>query len=374
VEGRAKAVRDRTESQEGRMDWLTLPKRDIVELKEQSDALLSNAWLTMQSDERLSLLRHFSVGYWVPPSLWRPLTTYRAQENTDGEPFSNVNRLLAPPAHCVSTNGRLNRAGKPTLYLAATPFSALKEIEAKPGCMATILAARIRPDARPFSLAPVAMSAHQGSARIGKYEQRFSQGALSHPQFAARLDELGCVEQWLMQQTVVSHLLTLRLPHQHEHILYELTNELKDMLFSCGFPYEGVEYPSVADGRASPNIALNRDRWGDIEPLEVWVVEVGPDLWPTSTGMLIGTKPLIWRGTIIEGGAIRYERTEKSLLAATADLKQKHGISVMRVESGLQPILSRGYTRHRICFDNDRGKSNMDFVPPGSGRIYWTPE
>lgn len=353
-----------------RLKWLVIPKRDLAELRELGGALLNHSWLSMDSKERLQLLRRFAEGYWLPPSEWHPFATYRAQENADRTPFPKVSRLLAPPPDCVKELGRLNRIGKPTLYIAATPYAAIKEIDVGNGGVASVLAARLRPGAPGVALIPAAMSAHQGSLRIGSYAPDFADGALSFEPFATRLKELGCLEQWTFQEEVLSHLLTLRLSKAEEQKLYEMTNELRDGLYASSPAYEGVEYPSAVEPTA-PNIALDKARWQDIEPLEVWVVEVGPDIFETPTKMMIGTKPLLWFGTVGEDGTISYSRTDKTLLSATADFKQKYGIGA-RTAAG-QYILPRPYTRHRIAYGTTPGRKRMDFAPAGSGYLYWTP-
>lgn len=342
---------------------MTLVQRDLAELRAQRDLLLSSAWRWMAPLQRREIVRQFCLGYGVPPATYVVPTAYRAQTNDEGVLFEHVKRLLAPPTDCVKKAGRLNRAGVSTLYVAGTVFASVQEIAAPIGSMVSILACRQRPDSAPFSLAPVATTFHLGSGRIGSYRPDFVAGALGNEDFRRALREAGRLEQWMIHDQTVGQILTMQVAKENEQSLYELTNAIREHIYGT-FPgyYDGVQYPSVAVRRTAPNIALDARRWGDIEPLEVWVARVTNDFQSRAFETLVIRQPLLWIGHIQSDGKVLYTKTSKTLLNAVGDFKQRFGRPLPR--SGMRPILTEPYRRYRISYGLTPDRSVLDFYPP----------
>jgi hypothetical protein len=340
---------------------MALIQRNLSELQVQKDTLLSSAWISMGAVERRELIASFCQGYGIPPSPFRTPTTFRARANDGEDVFEKIGMLLAPPAHCIKKAGRLNKAGVTTLYLSGTPLAAVAEIRAPLGATVSILAGRLRPNAAPLILAPAATSFHRGSTRTGPLRPDFVAGLLGHAPFNRWLRDTERLEQWVLQDRVLGQLLTLELPDKGQQALYEMTNVVRDHVYGT-FPdqYDGVQYPSVVTQCKAPNIALDERRWADIEALEVWVTKVTREFENLPSGMLVFTQPLAWFGEIRPDGVIEYRKTEKTLLSALGDFKQKYGLA--QPQNGLRSLLLEPYKRYRISYGLDADRA-IDFCP-----------
>lgn len=338
-----------------------LVKRDMKELREQSEALINGDWLKMSNAQQGRLIQSFCSGYMLPALDVVNPTTYRAQVNSDCQLFSHVRRLLAPPPEVVKTAGRLNRAGEATLYLAGTAFSAVAETRAPFGSMVSVLACRLRPDAPPLCLAPIAMTRAVGSRRIGDLSSLHKSGPLGQEFFASELRKQDCLDQWMLQDETLGHILITDMDDANQQELYELTNGIRDHLYGSWSGYNGIYYPSIMVARSSPNIALDESRWDDIQPLEVWVLEVNKELRNLPSGMFMMTKPLLNFGVVEEDGQITYKKTEKTLLTAFHDFKQKYGLIPRR--DGMKQLLTKPFFRHRVSYGANPNRRVFDFYP-----------
>lgn len=339
-------------------------KRDWDGLRRQSEMLIRGDWLNFTVSDRHDLIARFCQGYVLPPLAVRAPTAYRAQTNDDGYLFTNVERLLAPPAHRVKELGRLNRTGQPTLYLAGTPVTALGETRAKAGTVVSILACHIPPDTDMFQVAPVAMTRLQGSGRLGPVSSLRAAGALGAPGFRASLEERGCLEQWLLQDQTLGELLVSNFATgEDQQALYEMTNAVREHVYATWDGYDGVEYPSIVSKLSAPNIALNAKRWGDIVPCEVWVVHSGfaYDVYPSQ--MMTSARPLLAIGSIGTSGEIIYRKTIKTFLEAAHDFKQTYGF-LGSSKPWMVPMLSKPWVRHRISYGAAPDPRSFDFLPP----------
>lgn len=338
---------------------MQIAKRDPVELHEQSEALLGGAWLTMTPAQREQLIRSFCDGYVVPPFSVRPPTVYRAQVNEDRELFPHVSRLLAPPPHVVTNPGRLNRAGEPTLYIAGTAMAAAAETRSGIGAVVSIVACRLREGSEPLTLAPVAMMRLKEAHSTGPLGSILKQGPLGLDAFSTLLRERDCLDQWSLQDHVLGELLVTELSTEDQYALYEMTNEIREHIYRTWPGYDGVYYPSIKAARTAPNAALDAARWGDVEPLEVWVVEVNRELWRRPSGMLTMARPLLKFGRVGDNGHIRYHDTTKTLLTAVQDFKQAYGLIP---SDGFQPTLIKPFVRNRISYGSSRDRTRYDFL------------
>jgi hypothetical protein len=148
---------------------------------------------------------------------------------------------------------------------------------------------------------------------------------------------------------------------EQQQALYDITNGIRDYLYRSFPNYEGVQYPCIVTGLTGLNISLDEKRWNDVDPLEVWVVEVTPDMiseGEAKTKLFIS--PMLKIGYVKKDGHLEYHDTNKSLLAAANDLKQKHGC--IKAPNGLQPVLSNPFTRYRISYGSEPNRPNYDFL------------
>ncbi len=339
-----------------------LQERNLGELQAQRDELLGGNWLQMDAKARKELIQRFCVGYSLPPLSLHFPTTYRAQRNVDRELFSNVQRLLAPPPELVKQLGRLNKIGEPTLYLSAQPIAAIFETRPQLGDMVTILACRMRPDALSLQLAPVAMQQLRGSHRTGPLNPIYTEGPLGNEWFADALAARGLTAQWQLQDQTLGKLLVLNPSESDHQDLYDLTNGIRDHLYQVYPEYDGMTYPSIVTELTSPNTSLDRHRWKDIEPLQVWVTEVCSKM--ESTGLprtILFTKPILKIGLIEEDGYINYSNTNKTFLTVFNEFKQQYGL--IRPAGNLKQSLSKPFTRSRISYGRNPNRTVFDFLP-----------
>lgn len=339
-----------------------LIKRDLAELRQQSDALRSGAWRTLTAGERQALITGFCQGYVLPPLAVRAPTAYRAQANDDSKLFTEVKRLLAPPPALVTKHRRLNRAGVPTLYLASTFSAALGETRAAKGTVVSILACRVPPTAARFQFASVAMTRLQGSSRAGPVSKLRAAGALGAPGFKEDLVAYDCLDQWMLQEQTLGELLTSDFEGDDQQLLYEMTNAVREHIYSTWSGYHGVQYPSIVSRLSAPNMALDAPRWGDIVPCEVWVVHAGHALNHYPSGMTTTARPMLALGTVGGDGKITYQRTRKTFLEAAHDFKQRYGF-LATGEDWMVPMLSKPWVRHRISYGSAEGRMIFDFLP-----------
>lgn len=336
-------------------------KRNLKEVREQSDLLLSCHWFEMPPEEQQELISGFCAGYILPPLLLFCPTTFRARQNVDGKLFMHVKELLAPPPQAVTVAGRLNRVNESTLYLAGTGVSAVVETKAPRGSTVSVLACRMLPGAEALSLAPVAMTRLQGSRRIGPMSPLLTAGPLGYQPFADALRQNDMLNQWQLQDGTIGALLVANVPAEHQQTLYKATNEVRDHLYRT-YPYfDGVQYPSILVQRTSPNIALDRNRWNDIKPFEVWVVEVSEEFYHRPYVTPLSTHSLLRFGIVEPDGSVVYQHTSKTFLTALHDFKQRYGMTHSKAGP---PSLVRPFTRYRISYGRSLSRKIFDFMLP----------
>lgn len=87
---------------------MALVRRNLKELTEASEELLTGSWLTLSQRNRQKMIAEFCRGYVLPPISEYTPTTYRARINDDGDLYNHIDQLWAPPASCIRKAGRLN--------------------------------------------------------------------------------------------------------------------------------------------------------------------------------------------------------------------------------------------------------------------------
>jgi hypothetical protein len=334
----------------------------MEELREQSELLLSGAWMSMSKNGRSKLIRDFCVGYILPPlSQWLS-TTYRARINDGDKLFDSRDELWAPPTNVINRAGRLNKPGESILYLSGQPFAAIFETKAEVGQIVSILACRPRTGSAPLAVAPVAMLQLKAAPHLGQFNRLTREGPLGNPTFSEMLEREGAVDQWKLQDQTVGKLLSTDAVPPDDQDLYDLTIGVRDHLYATFPDYDGVTYPSIATGLTTPNTAVERKRWDDIEPVEVWVAEVSWDMlagYHKDFGP-ISTKPLIGHGTVMEDGVINYSSKSKTFMTAWSEFKERHG-STKGPLAGNEPMLVKPWVRRRLSYGRDPNRVVFDF-------------
>lgn len=337
-----------------------LIRQDPLELASLADQLVSGAWAMMSQAERRTLIDAFCVGYILPPLSLGVPTVYRARRNDNSKLFTDLKQLLAPPAAVVRSAGRLNHVGESTLYLCGDPVTATFEVRAQLGDTVTIVACTMRPEKPPFCVAPIAMRSLRARPSLGPISELYRGGPLGFLPFREMLESRGLLDQWLRQEEVLGHLLTLLPSPDFEQSLYELTNGIRDHIVRHFPVFDGFTYPSVVSGLQSVNIALDK-RWNDLEPIEVWVAEVTEEILFKGHGKVtLYHRPLIKIGTFGDDGVIEYSDTDKTFLTAIADFKQSYGMSAVPL-GGKHPLLLKPYHRYRISYDFHKPRKVYDF-------------
>ena len=335
----------------------------MAELKDLERQLLDPETWPAETEARKALIERFCVGYVVPPLANFLPTAYRARLNTGPDLFGHVRELLAPPPAMVKRPGRLNHAGASTLYLSGQPISAIFETRAEIGSTVSILACRLRPDAPELQVAPVAMTKLGTTASLGPLSDLMAQGPLGYAPFAEALMQRGLRDQWLLQVQALGNLLVLDPGGEKQEQLYDLTNGIRDHLYRGYDGYEGVHYPSVVVRMTAPNLALDARRWEDIEPIEVWVTEVVPEMaWQGYSRTLCLSKPVIKIGLVEKDGSISYASSDRSFLGVWSDFKQKYGPLNRAPRASLSPTLQRPFRRMRMSYGYEPGRRSLDFM------------
>ena len=113
----------------------------------------------------------------------------------------------------------------------------------------------------------------------------------------------------------------------------------------------------------APNLALDARRWEDIEPIEVWVTEVVPEMaWQGYSRTLCLGKPVIKIGLVEKDGSISYASSDRSFLGVWSDFKQKSGPLNRAPRASLSPTLQRPFRRMRMSYGYEPGRRSLDLM------------
>ena len=337
-------------------------KQNMNELLGLRRRIYQREWLAVDNEKRTELIRRFFRGYIAPPLSLDPITLFRAQVNEDKDLFNNIKRLLAPPAHVVKKHGRLNRPHQPTLYMASAANAAIYELRPKLGMTVSVMACKIADNAPPYNVVPSGMSRIGSTFKLGPVSDLLKAGPLGNERFADILKQEGTTEQWIVQEEVLSHLLTTSMEDEgDEQILYEVINLIRELIYESYSGYDGFQYPCISTGLTGANIALDQKVWETVVPVEVWVMEVTKELYFHEFDTVLGFCPMQRIGSIENNGEITYRKTEETFLSALHNFKQKYGSRKYKVHNG-QPMLTKPFARYRISY-GDYASKVYDFLP-----------
>lgn len=331
------------------------------ELFSAGESLLSGEWATMNAADRRELIYSFCRGYILPPLSVSMATVYRARPNEGRKYFSHVHELMAPPSEHVKM-GRLNRAKRSLLYIAATPQSAISEVNWELDDLVSIVACKMRDGSRPLLVAPLAMTKISPPRALGPVSETTKAGPLGSPHLGELLDRFGLNEQWNYQEKVLNHLITLEPSESIRQSLYKITNIIADHVLGHFPLLEAIQYPGTKMRLSTFNFAISQGRWGDIEACEVWVAKMDKaslgtyPAWPK-----LYTSKLKFRGLVQPDGCITYHQTDETIVSAWANFKQRR-LPNFRPHIYTEPVLLRPFVRRRIRWDVD--PRNYDFTMP----------
>ena len=208
------------------------------------------------------------------PFQLRPMVlsgVYRARTNPPGEIFSHARQLWYPPADCVTSLSRLNRAHQVRFYAANSPNAAMLELRPQEGSVITVLLATTR--GAPFL--ELKNTVFIGLERSLAQEVRHlgpSDLFRTAPSFRQQVGE-GNYKKWRLIDDYFGDILSAPVTYATRH-LYKPTMALADVLFSCP-DLDVINYPSVESDQHGINLCTLPEKADRLlKPFEAWIIHV----------------------------------------------------------------------------------------------------
>lgn len=249
----------------------SLDRISIHDLRERIRSLRNANFESLPDEAVASRIRRVMSGYAFQ---LRPLIlsgVYRARLNEPGELFSHAQQLWYPPARCVTSPSRLNRANDVRFYAASTPNAAMLELRPLTGGLVTVVLAETR-EAPAIELKNTIFLGIERS--LAREVKRLKSADLFRTSavFRKTMGE-GNYKKWRLIDDYFGDILTASVTSTNR-FLYKPTIALADVLFS--WPnLEAIHYPSVESQGHGINFCALPDLADRLfQPVEAWMIKI----------------------------------------------------------------------------------------------------